>query len=239
MNDAHSTPDGIEIARGAFNASAKATFDDVHAALSERLLASKATDESFFQRVAEAAATLSAPLSNEKIETTISKDGKRKIEVVEIGNRVTTFKEIIEKEGANLKEYWKQWDEVQNEYLELGVEVFGPEVFGEDALSVKIREKGFKREMELLNLEHNTMVGELDDEIEDTSAKIVQKMKASEKVYNSSSPKVWVDADRVVGDGRCVEERANEIASSTHSRLIFSSVNVGCTSTFSNSTKVI
>jgi phosphopantothenoylcysteine decarboxylase len=172
------------------NANAKATFDDVHAALSERLSASKAVDESFFQRVAEATKALSAPLVHEKIETTISKEGKRRTEVVEIGNRVATFKKIIEKEGAKLKDYWQQWYEVQNEYMELGIEVFGPEVFGEDALSLKISEKGFKREMELLDLEHDTSVRELDEEIEDTSAKFLQKMKASEKVCSSSILKI-------------------------------------------------
>jgi len=36
--------------------------------------------------------------------------------------------------------------------------------------------------MELLDLEHNARIEELDEEIEDTGLKILQKMKASEKV---------------------------------------------------------
>ena len=208
------------------NANSKATFDDAHAALLERLMASKTMDECFFQGVAEAAATLSAPLVQEKIETTISKDGKRKTEVVEIGKRVATFKKTIEKEEAKLKEYWKQWDEVQNGYIELGIEVFGAEVFGESAAVVKIKEKGFKREMELLNLEHRATVGELDEEIEDTSAKILQKMKASEKACDYPFSEAVIDADKVTGVGRCSEERTSEIVASTHSRLISVSVEV-------------
>jgi len=36
--------------------------------------------------------------------------------------------------------------------------------------------------MELLDLEHNARLGELDEEIEEVGPKILQKMKASEKV---------------------------------------------------------
>jgi phosphopantothenoylcysteine decarboxylase len=104
--------------------------------------------------------------------------------VVEIGNRVSTFKKFVEKEEIKLKESWKHWEDLQNEYIELGVEVFGPEVFGEAAAGLKVRQKGFQREMELLDLEHNARVAEFDEEIEDTGPKFLQKMKASEKVGN-------------------------------------------------------
>jgi hypothetical protein len=200
--------------------SAKAAFDNVHAALSKRLLGSKAMDESFFQAISESAATLSAPLTQEKIETTITKDGKRKVEVVEIGKRVETFQRLVEKEEAKLKENWKKWDEAQNEFLELGIELFGPEVFGGDAVGVKVRDEGFKREVELFNLEHNTAIGELDEEIEDNSAKILQKMKASEKVCNAPSYNVLMDTDEVAGVGCCCKETAGAVAASTYSRLI-------------------
>jgi phosphopantothenoylcysteine decarboxylase len=161
---------------------ARANFDDIYAGFSEKLAVSKNLNGAFVQELAEAAATLSAPLVDEKIETTITKDGKRKVEIVEIGKRVATLKKFVEKEAAKLKEAWKHWDELQNEYIELGIEVFGPEVFGEDAAGLKIRQKGYKREMELLELEHNARVGELDEEIEEFGSKILQKMKASEKV---------------------------------------------------------
>jgi phosphopantothenoylcysteine decarboxylase len=175
-------PDGIDTARDTLSANAKATFDDIHDALYERLMASKGVDGSFVEELAEATATLSAPLIHEKIETTTSRDGKRKTEVVEIGKRVATFKKFVEKEESILNESWKHWEELQTEYIELGIEVFGPEVFGEAAAGLKIKQKGFKREMELLDLEHNARVEEFDEEIEDTGPKLLQKMKASEKV---------------------------------------------------------
>ncbi|KAE9378011.1 hypothetical protein N431DRAFT_170937 [Stipitochalara longipes BDJ] len=181
--------DGIEITRHALNTNAKANFDGTYAAFSERLTVSRHADGSFVRELTEAAATLSAPLVNEKIETTISKDSKRKVEIVQIGKRVATFKKFVEKEGAKLKEAWKHWEELQNEYIELGIEVFGPEVFGEDAAGLEIRQKGYKREMELLDLEHNARVEELDEEIEDVGPTMLQKMKVSEKELDVAAKK--------------------------------------------------
>lgn len=198
---------------------AKTTFDDVHAALSKRLMVSKAMDQSFFQAITESAATLSAPLAQEKIETTITTDGKRKVEVIEIGKRVATFKKLVEKEETKMKENWKKWDEVQNEYMELGIEVFGPESFGEDAVGVKVRDSGFRKDLESFDLEHNTGVGELDEEIEGNSAKILQMIKVSEKVCNLLLSRVPIDTDEVPGVGCYCKERAGEIVASTHSRL--------------------
>jgi len=180
---------GIDIARNSLNMGAKTTFDDVHAALSKRLMVSKAMDQSFFQAITESAATLSAPLAQEKIETTITTDGKRKVEVIEIGKRVATFKKLVEKEETKMKENWKRWDEVQNEYMELGIEVFGPESFGEDAVGVKVRDSGFRKDLESFDLEHNTGVGELDEEIEGNSAKILQMIKVSEKELDATAKK--------------------------------------------------
>lgn len=73
------------------------------------------------QHVAEVAAKLSTPLLGEKIETVIRRDGKRVTEVVEIGKRVEAFKELIETEEEKLKQAWKEWDEVQEEYIKLGM----------------------------------------------------------------------------------------------------------------------
>jgi len=164
------------------NTNAKATFDGIHIAFRERLLESKTQDEKFLREVSNVAATLSAPLGNEKIETTISRDGKRVTEVVEIGKRIAQFKKVIEKDEAKLKEYWEQWEELQNDYLELGIEVFGPEPFGEDAIGVNVSEKAYKREIELVDLENNARFEEIEEEIENIGVSMRQKMKTSEKV---------------------------------------------------------
>lgn len=104
------------------------------------------------------------------------------VDTVQIGKRVATFSKIVEREETKLQELWKQWDEVQNEYLELGIEVFGREVFGVDTTGL---DRGFKRDMELLDLELKTRVEEMEEEIESLGPEILKKMKASEKVRTS------------------------------------------------------
>ena len=177
--------DGVETARAVIIANARASFDDVRGDLTERLRASRATDESLFEMVSDAAATLSAPLSQEKIQTTFKRDGKRVTEIIDIGKRVTKFKDLLTKEEVKLADYWKQWEDLQDEYVELGIEVFGPEVFGEEA-GRETRKVGFKWEMELLDHEHSMRIEELEDEIVDVGVKTRQKMKASEKVSNTT-----------------------------------------------------
>jgi phosphopantothenoylcysteine decarboxylase len=133
--------------------------------------------------VSDAAATLSAPLAEEKIQTTFKRDGKRVTEIIDIGKRAMKFKDLLKKEEAKLVDYWKQWEDLQDEYVELGIEVFGPEVFGEEA-GRETSKAGFKWEMELLDCEHVVKIEELEEEIVDVGAKTRQKMKASEKVSN-------------------------------------------------------
>ena len=123
---------------------------------------------------------LSAPLGEEQIETTFTRDGKRVTEIVEIGKRIELFQKSVEKDEAKLKDYWKQWEELQDDFVELGIEVFGPEVFGKAAKEA--REKGFRREMELLDREHDARVLELTGEVEDVAEKFLEKMTESEKV---------------------------------------------------------
>ena len=144
-------------------------------------------DEAFLEVIAAHVATLSAPLDDEQIETTFTRDGKRVTEIVQIGKRVALFKKSIEKEEARLKDLWEQWEEVQNEYVELGTEVLWPQAIGEDRAENPRMQKGFKKEMALLNLEHGVRLEELAEEVEDASVKILQKMKASEKVCQAES----------------------------------------------------
>lgn len=101
-------------------------------------------------------------------------------EIVEIGKRIAQFKKSVEKDEGKLKDYWKQWEDLQGDFMELGVEVFGPGVFG--GAAAEAREKGFKKEMELLDVEHGARVQELTNEVEDIGKEILQKMKESEKV---------------------------------------------------------
>ncbi|KAE8454097.1 hypothetical protein EG329_007875 [Mollisiaceae sp. DMI_Dod_QoI] len=176
---------GINEARTHLSTHAKATFTSLHNEFNSKLQAIHDEDTSFLQHVSETAAALSTPLLGDKLETEIRRDGKRVVETVEIGKRVEGFKVLIEKEEAKLKQAWKEWDEVQEEYIELGINVFGAEVFGrgEEARG------GYENEMELLELEHNTRVEELKEEISEIGDETIQQMIISEKELDSATRK--------------------------------------------------
>jgi len=171
----------------------KATFSDILAIFTSQLTDSRAADETFFENADRQARILSAPLAEEYVEAFFSRDGKRVSETFTISDRVDKFRILIEKEETQLSEYWKQWDEVQNEYLQLGVEVFGEKGFGEDGkgfAKARGEERGWKREMELLEVEYETRTQELDEEVGNIKVEFLQAMKASEKVccyYSGSS----------------------------------------------------
>jgi len=175
-------PEGIEHARNFIDTSLNGAMAAVRTAFVENLAEHRSSDEAFIASVSAAADTLSAPLAGERIETTFKRDGKRITEVVNIGQRVAQFKKSVEKEEARLKQYWKQWEELQHDFVELGSAVFGDQAFGgNDAVEAKGTESGYRREMELLGLEHNSRGEELLEEIDEIGEKVLLKMRTSEK----------------------------------------------------------
>lgn len=120
FKDADRSLDGINEARTHLSSTAKTTFASIHNAFNSKLQTIHDEDTAFLKHVSETAAILSNPLLGEKLETEIRKDGKIVVETVEIGKRVEAFKALIEQEEAKLKQAWKEWDEVQEEYIELG-----------------------------------------------------------------------------------------------------------------------
>ena len=173
--------EGIAEARAAIGDRAKATFDDVHAGFIERLSSIQADDEKFLRDAEEAVKTIGGSLEDECVQTSFNVGGKLVKKISKIGDRVAAFNLIIEQEEAKLADLWKKWDDVQDEYRELGIDVFGREAFGID---IPGHDKGFFKEMKLLGLEHETRVDELDEEIEGIGMDIMKKIKASEKVWN-------------------------------------------------------
>ncbi|EPE34499.1 hypothetical protein GLAREA_10193 [Glarea lozoyensis ATCC 20868] len=173
--------DGIDQARTSISDQLATALSTTHGHFKTEIARSHAEDENFREATNEYLTTLGAPLAEEEVETITKKNGKCITAIVNMGQRTTEFGTIVEIESAKLKELWKQWDDLQNEYLEQGVEVFGPEKFGEAAELVKGKRKGFKMEMELIDGEFSTTVQELKEEIEDLSKADLQKMKSSEK----------------------------------------------------------
>lgn len=178
--------DGIAEARAAIGDRAKATFDDVHAGFIERLSSIQADDEKFLRDAEEAVKTIGGSLEDECVQTSFNVGGKLVKKISKIGDRVAAFNLIIEQEEAKLADLWKKWDDVQDEYRELGIDVFGREAFGID---IPGHDKGFFKEMKLLGLEHETRVDELDEEIEGIGMDIMKKIKASEKEWAAATKK--------------------------------------------------
>ncbi|KAH7356530.1 hypothetical protein BKA65DRAFT_494883 [Rhexocercosporidium sp. MPI-PUGE-AT-0058] len=130
--------------------------------------------------------TFSSPLEDEMIQTDFMEGGKRVQKVYKVGDRVAGFTKDLEKGEADLVDLWKRWDNVQNEYLELGVDIFGREAF---RIGSPGQDEGFKKEMTLLALEHDTRLEEFDEEIESIKRDSKKKMKASEKESNAIAKK--------------------------------------------------
>ncbi|KAG4430930.1 hypothetical protein IFR05_013588 [Cadophora sp. M221] len=169
---------GFAEARAAIGDQAKATFDDIHASFTERLATTRADDQAFFKHIDKAAKTFGSPLENETVQTSFKEGGKRVDRVFKIGDRVAIVKKDTEKDEEKLVDYWKRWDDVQNEYLELGIDIFGREAF---RIETPGQDGGFKKAMALEALEHDSRVEEVEDEIERIGTDSMKKMETCEK----------------------------------------------------------
>ncbi|KAF4636229.1 hypothetical protein G7Y89_g1844 [Cudoniella acicularis] len=183
--------DGIETARSTILSNTEATFDDVYSGFKERLAESRASDVAFFESANSMSKTLSVHLTEEQLETTSRRDGKRVTEIVKIGDRLALFKASIETEEVKLAGLWKQWRDVQDEYVELGIEVFSEKSFAEDDVKAvkKRNENGFLKEMELLDLEFKMKVEELEEEIGEMGQTFLKRMKSSERELDTKNKK--------------------------------------------------
>lgn len=174
--------DGIDEAQTAISDHTTKTFQEIQNQLQKRIEATKKEDEAFLKQISNTIELLDAPLSEERLEMNLRRGDKNEIKVVLMCDLVEKFKKLVDKEEAKLHHLWHQWDDIQDEYIELGIEVFGPRVFGELADEYRGLQGGYKNELESLDAEHHAKVEELDAEIAAIGTKIMQKWKASEKV---------------------------------------------------------
>lgn len=125
--------------------------------------------------------SLLAPIAEETVETNFMRDGKSVKETLQIGQCIEAFKIMLAKKEAELVHYWAEWEKVQARIVQLGIEVLGAEAF-EDGSAGDLREKGYRRDMEELDLEHQIWLEEMDEEIQLIGEESVKKMQATEKV---------------------------------------------------------
>lgn len=92
----------------------------------------------------------------------------------------------MEKDKKKLETLWAQWEELQNDFIELGVEVIGSEAFAggkeEEEGDGNVVRVGYKKDMELMNFEHGARVEELAEEVEELRGETLQKAEEAEKV---------------------------------------------------------
>jgi hypothetical protein len=95
---------------------------------------------------------------------------------------VEEFKVMVAKTEAELKQRWAEWEEVQKEIIQLGVDILGPEAFEQKAETPKSRSASCKAEIDELDLEHKTFLEKVRREIPSICIQALEKMEAAEKV---------------------------------------------------------
>ncbi|CAG8952230.1 hypothetical protein HYFRA_00000970 [Hymenoscyphus fraxineus] len=183
--------DGIEEARASIIDQTEATFDSSYKTFVKKLNSLRKSDAGFLNDVDDLSQFLSRPLDEETVATSNStkSDGTEEWHHFQLGVRLAEYKTLVEKEEAKQNDLWNQWDELQNEYIELGAEVFGSRAFGEDANLVKGKHRGFKKEMDLLDLEFKARVEELEEEVSGISVEYQKKLKTAEKELDAQMKK--------------------------------------------------
>lgn len=172
----------MEEARVAIDATLSSNFADCHNEFVGILTKSHESDKVFIGDMRVIAEALSSSFANEQVTTSFSRDGKCVTELVEIGKSVAQYKKFIEKETVRLEDNWEQWQNLQDEFMELGVQVLGAHGFHNE----EERNKGYKYDQELLDVDHNTRLNELVEEIDDITQKVSDAMRTQEKVSQRS-----------------------------------------------------
>lgn len=129
------------------------------------------------------------PLREEQLALSTTVDEKKVTETVSLSERMEDFRDLVNTEEKKLKSLWKQWTEVQQEIIHLGIDVLRPQAFegvvtaDGKHLAVKSRSKSdFAKEEEKMAEEFEAEMKKLEAEIHDISKDAVQDMETSEKV---------------------------------------------------------
>lgn len=140
-------------------------------------------DSGFYENIAEQRKELLAPLEQDVVETVFThKDGTTTAEKFQIGERIELFQATIESKEAEIKQLWLEWEKIQKQIVDLGIEVLGPEVFKEGSVNIGTEKKGYRKEMELLDKEYETWLEDIQKEIDRIGQEAIDKMTAAEKV---------------------------------------------------------
>jgi phosphopantothenoylcysteine decarboxylase len=186
--DANLVADSVDEARRAIEASQNAAFDNIYNSFLSSMDGCGAQDDAFVESLTDALNILAAPLAEEQIEATFTRDDKPVTEIIQMGKRIGMFQESVAKDEAKLSGYWKEWEELQDDFIELGCEVFGKDAFPTGVAVKKLMGEGFVRDLGMVTQEHSAMVEDLAEYIEEIGDRLLKELVASEEVsYLSSS----------------------------------------------------
>lgn len=159
------------------------TFDEA-LSLNLRILDSvKKEDQKATEMISTAITMLTTPLSLEP-ENVDNSDSDPHTQ--NSSNFIANYVQKIKIEQENLEKCWKQWYDIQNEYTELYIDVFGQESSGQSATH---HESKFKSKMEMLDLEKTSEIADFEEEINRLSVQTLQKMRKSEKELDAAMKK--------------------------------------------------
>lgn len=174
--------DQVELSRNDLLSSSHTAFKRTHAELIESLNKLHMHDTAFYNDIAEQRELLFSPLQIEQVETKFTLEGGTTMtKTFQIGQRVESYKAMLAKKEMEVRQCWVDWEKVQKKIIHLGIEVLGPEAFEEGSVHEK-EKRGYSRRMELLDIEHETWLEEIEEEIKLIGQEAVEKITAAEKV---------------------------------------------------------
>ncbi|MCJ1435498.1 hypothetical protein MMC27_004872 [Xylographa pallens] len=174
--------ENIELSRVQIFENATAAIESTHHILLERLASTSASSANFIEEAKAVRDDLTKPLAQETLQFR-GPDGKP-TGTASLGDRMRTFKKRIVKEEKELETLWKDWAEVQQFILAVGVKVLGSEAITALGSPVSGKLGRGSDNIETIEIANEIMTEKenLGQEINSWSAGLVEKMYASEKV---------------------------------------------------------
>jgi len=174
----------LESYRQALRNEASATLSHTNDHLAKTLSEIQLRDKAALDDVTQQMATLLLPLTSEHVETSFSRNGKQVTEVISIGQRVQDLKDLVLKSQIELKSLWNEWDQIQNDIVELGTEVLGEENGRETGVT-----RGYAAHVAAWDSELQQQVRDIENEVETIASEAKQKMTVEEKEVDASLKK--------------------------------------------------
>lgn len=190
-------------------------FDVIGAEYEATMNSHAAKDFAFVNYIEGTMDLLSTPLAHEHVSVNFTRGGNHVTDVVQMGERMSTYKDYVDTQNNHLTGYWTEWEELQDEYMDLGIEVFGSDAFHHPPAGVKKFEAGFERKMELAHLEHQKKLRDVNKMLEVLETDFIKEIKTIDEVCQLRSA-THQSANLRLGVCHCHEEQQGFVAQGSH-----------------------